>query len=201
MYSSGWAPIRSDRMPRLAMKSAGPKISAASRGEAAAIWSAAASPAASSICASTAMPPGGSPAARSTWPSSRSSQVTWPGWDTLGKTIASRRAPDRSTTSITSRNAHSVVAALILTASKGPGRSRPPCPATAAAASDRARCLAAGATASSRSKISSSAARPAALARNLSLLPGTVRQLRRGAGPGGRPPGPPRGRSALVMCR
>ena len=46
-------------MPRLAMKSAGPNTSAASRGEAAAMASTAARPRASSICASMPIAPAG----------------------------------------------------------------------------------------------------------------------------------------------
>jgi len=67
------------------MKSAGPKTSASSRGEDAAICSTAVSPRASSICASIPMRPSARPVACSTWPSSRSSQATWSGPVNLGQ--------------------------------------------------------------------------------------------------------------------
>ena len=102
-YPAGCAPTVSERMPRLAMKSAGPKTSASSRAEAAAIASTAARPAASSICASIPMRPGGSPTDCSTWPSSRSSQAMSRGPVTLGSTITSTLWPACSTTPATSR--------------------------------------------------------------------------------------------------
>ena len=157
-------------MPIEAMKSAGPNTRAISRGEAAAIASTAARPAAFSICASMPIRPGSSPADRSTWPSSTSSQTTAAGSLTLGRTSESTAPPAPSATAMTSRYAHGVVASLTRTATSLP--SQPPA-RSAATASWRAAGFSSGATESSRSSMTWLTGRPRALARNRSLLAGT----------------------------
>jgi hypothetical protein len=86
-----------------AMKSAGPKTTVSSRGEAAAIASTLTRPLAFSIWASIPIRPGSKPIAFSIWVSSRSSATTCPASCTLGSMTQSKLAPAPSTTVITSR--------------------------------------------------------------------------------------------------
>src|SRR6476661_3690315 len=164
-------------MLMLAMKSAGPKMTVSTRGDAAAMSSTAMRPRAFSICASIPIRPTSSPTVRSTWVTSRSSATTWSALWTLGSMRQSRLAPAPSTTSTTSRYVHSVVQSLTRTT-----RIRSPHPPSLRAATivPRAAGFASGATASSRSRNTWSAGSVRALSIIFGLLPGTARQDRRG---------------------
>ena len=165
-------------MLMLAMKSAGPKMIASTRGDAAAIASTLVSPSAFSICASMPMRPTSNPIVFSIWVSSRSSHTTWSAVCTFGSMMQSRFGPAPSTTSITSRYVHDVVRSLTRTV-----RTLPSYPPSFSAATMflRASGLASAATASSMSRNTWSAARPFALSSIFGLLPGTARLTATGA--------------------
>ncbi len=176
-------------MPTLAMKSAGPKISAASLGEAVAICSTATRPAASSICASIAI----WPERQARLPLDLAEQEVEPDHVRGSGDLGQDDRVDPGSGPLDDLD-HVLVGPLgqrVVDPDRAerrlPGAVRPSA-VSASMTSVLAASLAAGATASSRSRISSSAARLLALARKRSLLPGTVRQDRRG-------------RSAVVMGR
>jgi hypothetical protein len=85
-----------------AMKSAGPKMTVSTRGEAPAMASTSTSPLAFSICTSMPMRPTSRPSALSSWLSSMSRASTWEAVCTFGSITQSRLAPAPSTTAITS---------------------------------------------------------------------------------------------------
>jgi hypothetical protein len=159
-----------------AMKSAGPKMMASTRGLAVAIASTLIRPRAFSICASTPMLPTSSPTALSTWVRRRSSATTCSGVCTLGSMMQSRLAPAPSTISITSRYVHSVVQSLTRTTIT---LSAQPPAFSASTTVARAPGFTIGATESSRSRNTWSASSPRAFSMNRGLEPGTARHERR----------------------
>jgi hypothetical protein len=162
--------------PRLALMSAGPKMSVSARSLARAISSMFVRPIAVSIWSSRPIRRS-SPIDSSVIRRRLSTKPTSEAVSTLGTMMASIRSPALSTTSITSR-AHHFVSTLFTRTTTVVSANSPSLRAWITL--PRASSLAPGATESSRSMKTSSAGRAGALASILGLDPGTERQDRRG---------------------